>query len=329
MIIAVLFILTGTGDSIRVSVRDHQSEEQANAQKQQAHAISCRFLDAIQWAACPKAPKNVAEDDRVLVKELPQFPLWKNFVGKQSVGVNGKNVAIDVGANTGQETLALAEAGLKVEAFEPVPWFHPKIEKRLEDAGIKKGTVTIHGMALSNTVSKSTIFVKGQRSSLGDDIRREGNLEGQVNISVAPLSEVHDIAHDRVAFVKIDAQGFDPRVLQGYKSKLCGSNPVPYVYFEFDPVSVHRSDSHIWEPLELMRGCGYVLFDAHAGYTKGCAHKDKKERDFKKYPMTVEHFLEGYLPPKNECWTNVFAIHHREAQAILEKKKTREGISLR
>ena len=152
--------------------------------------------------------------------------------------IRSGDLAFDIGAHVGDRTSTFRRLGSRVVALEPQPGparvlrlilgCDPKVTLIQAAAGDQAGPVTLHINSANPTVSTaSTAFV--------DAAEGAGGWEGQIwdeRIEVPCVtldSLIH--AHGRPAFVKIDVEGFEDRVLAGL------SDPVAALSFEFTTIA--------------------------------------------------------------------------------------------
>lgn len=171
--------------------------------------------------------------------------LWRLFL-------NRGDVAIDIGANIGALTLALSEIvgpeGV-VQAFEPQPENYELLKKNLA----KRTNVIPNLIALSD--SPGTMVVPSLKSL------HHNNYGGVELLSDKPdatyrdveVSTLDGIAHPHnVAFIKIDVEGMEAKVLRGAEKTIKEDRPVLYV--END----RKEKSE--ELLRLLHRLGYCIY---------------------------------------------------------------------
>ena len=148
------------------------------------------------------------------------------------------DLAFDIGAHVGDRVSSFRRLGARVVALEPQP--RPARAIRLihhRDSGVtllqaaageRDGEVTLHVNSANPTVSSaSKDFVRAANGA--------GGWEGQVwdeAITVPCITLDRLIAeHGRPAFIKIDVEGFEDRVLAGL------GQPVAALSFEFTTIA--------------------------------------------------------------------------------------------
>jgi FkbM family methyltransferase len=128
--------------------------------------------------------------------------------------------AIDVGAFTGTYTIGASIHSKDVIAIEP--------QKRQAEALRRSmpGNVRVMEAALSNTSGKGLLKLsstKGGSMSRLDAVPSVTDGWPEVSVQVMRMD---DLIHDRVGFVKIDAEGHEVRVLQGALRIIALDRPV-------------------------------------------------------------------------------------------------------
>jgi len=170
-------------------------------------------------------------------------------------------IAIDVGANVGWHTLLMAaRAGStgRVYAFEP----NDSTRRRLVGAveGNDLTQVTVDGRAVADWVGASGF----QAPLAGHVWDGTGRLTAEPSRGAAAtacttldafVAEQHI---ERLAFVKIDVEGWELSVLRGARHVLSALRPV--VVFEYDPAYVSRSGGTAEDLARWWSDADYELF---------------------------------------------------------------------
>ena len=120
--------------------------------------------------------------------------------------------AIDVGANRGYYSYALAELAARVEAFEPHPELARFARQKLGAA------IPVHEIALSNTSGWTTLFVpqaeRGVDVHFNSSIKKVYAFDTYVEFRV-PMKTLDEFAFKNVGFIKIDTEGSDMDIIEG------------------------------------------------------------------------------------------------------------------
>ena len=186
---------------------------------------------------------------------------------------------VDVGANIGMITLHAASIvgpdGL-VEAFEPNPACCRRISESLRRNGIRQ--VTLHELGLSDlpgTLQLNILLNHTGMGTLAEVARQDASL---VTSSVAVPIGVGDemlLREGRdVAFVKVDVEGFETRVLRGMRESLRRWKPI--VTTEIIPSWLSRAGSSVAELFSVMHDLGYEAF-ALSTRRQGMRHRLRLE----------------------------------------------------
>ena len=173
--------------------------------------------------------------------------------------VGPDSVCIDVGANSGAVTLALAAKATqgKVFAFEPGPEFFSRLEKNVglnPDLGSR---VSLHNLGVGSAPGTLRWV---------EDIRSPGNAwcladRGGTEVPVTTLDRFFQAnpVH-RVDFIKIDTEGMEWEILQGAKETLRRFHPVVYLETSLVFESIRRVPVRKW-CADWLGDLGYRLYD--------------------------------------------------------------------
>lgn len=170
---------------------------------------------------------------------------------------------LDVGANIGTHTLALAPHVSKVVAFEPDPENIGLLQKNcgMQDRGVAK-RISVNPFALSNEqLMVSTQFDYGKTKIVpGGDI------------VTVPLDEIKGFP--RIDLIKIDVEGMEYNVLLGAKNTLMYFRPI--LFIEMQDASLN---SLVFDFLDSL---GYNMFWAPCATYNPNNHKGNTEDIFGK-----------------------------------------------
>jgi len=130
--------------------------------------------------------------------------------------------AIDVGANRGYYSWALASVAASVEAFEPNPLLAKFAKAKL---GRK---AHVHEVALSDHGGTATLYVP--RRASGSSLHIIGNLgnvyaHDRVDEIQVRLATLDSYGFENVGFLKIDVEGSEMKVLAGARETIRISQP--------------------------------------------------------------------------------------------------------
>lgn len=168
---------------------------------------------------------------RLLHKTVMGPPLPEPEVMKTLSRVHGK-LFVDIGANIGQYSLALAKNFEQVYAFEP----NPPMAEKLHELSPKTRIVSVFQVALSNTDGETMFYTNPFAGTTGsaNTILKEFLYKPKVDPKIRPPDQVftgqagiqvkmakYDSMIQSVAdLVKIDVEGAEFMVLEGMKEAL-------------------------------------------------------------------------------------------------------------
>lgn len=160
--------------------------------------------------------------------------------------------ALDVGANVGIYTYALARAGMEVHAFEPQPacsaviaaWASGRKDIHVHPVGVgaEAGGLVLH----TPVVGRRAVTTRASFDRVGP-----GDLETAVRVVTLDSIDATD-----VGFVKIDVEGFEMPVLLGARHLL--EQQTPLLLVEIDRTTHDRESFD--EIITMLQGFGYRAF---------------------------------------------------------------------
>lgn len=172
----------------------------------------------------------------VLEPEVARLPEW----------VRADGVSLDIGANYGPYTYALARLSSQVHAFEP----NPACARVLREWD--RSNVTVHEIALSDrdgTAHLQVPTIDGAPRTTQGSIQRQGaGLEVQTRC-------LDDLSLDRVDFVKVDVEGHELPVVLGARATFASHRPV--ILMEI-AARLLPGDVRVGDVIECVEDLGYV-----------------------------------------------------------------------
>lgn len=160
-------------------------------------------------------------------------------------------VALDIGGNIGNHSLYFSQFFGHVHAFEP----NPKTFRLLDFNASLVSNVTPHNIGLGSekgvlqlTVDKLNV---GEATLTVSGVRDHGGSTETMDVAIERLDDLVD-AYGKVAFVKIDVEGYEASVIRGGREFLTAQKPV--IAFEQNAKAFVDGKS---ETIELLRDMGY------------------------------------------------------------------------
>jgi FkbM family methyltransferase len=148
---------------------------------------------------------------------------------------------VDIGANVGRALLAVAS----IDRSIPYLGFEPQLRaaryvQQLIRANQLQATHTIVPVALSDDTGLVTLLSDGETdvsATLNAEVRPPSMYSGRMTVCVCRGDDLlRDV--DRIALIKIDAEGAEPRILEGLEQTIARHRPpilievLPYAHLE-------------------------------------------------------------------------------------------------
>ena len=136
-------------------------------------------------------------------------------------------IFLDIGANFGIHTLAMARHCAKVHAFEPWEPARRRLGELIDMNDL--GNVTLHPIGLGAITTRQTFYAPAGRNHGGGSFLKDVNGQGVPGAEAQQVERgddylaAHDI--DKVDLIKIDVEGFEPDVLAGLEAVLRRCRP--------------------------------------------------------------------------------------------------------
>jgi FkbM family methyltransferase len=172
------------------------------------------------------------------------------------------DVALDIGANIGCHALKMAaltgESG-RVIAFEPMPWARAKLERNLSLNAFRNVTVVSHG--LSDAPGSARVHFRSSWSQIADGGTTETPASTEpATIEFVRLDDYLAAARvDRVDFIKLDVDGYEPQVLRGARQTLAAHHPI--ILMELVEYPQRAPGDALASVLALLADLGYRFFE--------------------------------------------------------------------
>ncbi|HUP04569.1 MAG TPA: FkbM family methyltransferase, partial [Bryobacteraceae bacterium] len=162
-------------------------------------------------------------------------------------------VAIDGGANVGAFTVELAALGYEVHAFEPIPETYGRLLENLAINPDLQSRVRSHNSALGDQDGAIVHMTLPGNSPSTPHVTQPGEHGGTLQVPATTIDSYASAKHiDRIAFLKLDVEGFEPAVLRG-ASRMLNERRVDIVFFEWCPSLLRASG---FDPAEMLQFLG-------------------------------------------------------------------------
>lgn len=164
------------------------------------------------------------------------------------------DIYVDVGANAGQFAAfvsAIVGPAGQVIAFEPNPQLAARLQRFASNNNL--GNFTVRAVALGNRADRALLHISRSHPYAALDVAclPDYPVDRVVEVEVSTLDRelATDRNRPRIHLLKIDAQGYELRILEGAKNWLRCNPP--------DAVVVEAMAEQTAPMFELMRGFGY------------------------------------------------------------------------
>jgi FkbM family methyltransferase len=231
------------------------------------------------WRAAPLAALARGADSYLRAYNNKDHAHEHNGEGRvlRLVAARNPRMMIDAGANVGDWTaLALASSpSVQVHAFEASPAVAAELGQRFQS----EPRATIVPAALGAAPGTATLHVNERISSVTSFVPSPDSPTTPVEVTVQQGDRyLAAVGIEHVDYLKVDVEGFDFEVLQGFAGALAGQ-AVAALQFEYNEWSL--LNRHLLADF-------YDLLDP-LGYAVGKIHPDGV--DFRAYRMTDENWI--------------------------------------
>ncbi|MEI6564642.1 MAG: FkbM family methyltransferase [bacterium] len=189
--------------------------------------------------------------------EKPELDMMLRLVGDQST-------ILDIGANVGWYSIALAKAypSARILAFEPIPSTYRQLQENIRINDVHN--VKIHNFGLSDRIDTLTFYFYPECSgnaSLANLTSSQG-----VEVLSCPVRTLDDFATEgdvTVDFIKCDVEGAELLVFKGGVQMIGRCRPI--IFTELLRKWSAKFDYHPNQIIELLAGLGYQCFTVEEG----------------------------------------------------------------
>jgi FkbM family methyltransferase len=237
-----------------------------------AHPAVSRYLDALHRQCAKSAPLVKLA---LKVRDQANAVISKHMADGTSGHQNGEqllidivapyaNSFIDVGANVGAWTLAFAAKSAKPAwgiAFEPSPVAFDTLLKTVNSIPSQhECKIEVVPKALADVSGQMTFYAEPNAGETSSFLGAHSNSAASgVKVSIGTLDEELAIRSiERVDMVKIDAEGYDCKVLRG-AIKSITRQALGVIQFEYNEPWAMAGDT-LYSATELVTRHGYKVF---------------------------------------------------------------------
>jgi FkbM family methyltransferase len=246
---------------------------------------------------------------RNAVRALRQRPMEEVHIIHALLRDEPNGVMVDVGAHHGHTLLPFARDGWRVFAFEPDPVNRSCLERSVEGFN----NVTVIPDAVSDVRGRATIYASDQSTGISSLSPFTEMHEARASVDVITLRDyISDAGIADVTFLKIDVEGFEQRVLNGFP----WSRIQPKVVVaEFEDAKTHPL-GYDWNDLARSlteHGYEVLVSEWHPIVAYGAQHTWRR---FARYPTALRD---------PDAWGNLIGVRPALMSA-LEHRASRYGL---
>lgn len=178
----------------------------------------------------------------------------------------GKGTFVDVGAHVGTFAIHAASFFAEVVAFEPEARNLVCLKQNIRQNKIPN--FTLIPWAVSDSCGVSTFFITETidtgRNSL---LPMAGGKSVEVQtVSIESMFSSELSKHPPIAFVKIDVEGFEPKVIKGAAAIIDQQKIKPVMHVEFTPAKWAKQEADVYWLFEYLSANNYVPFIPASGF---------------------------------------------------------------
>jgi len=191
--------------------------------------------------------------------------------------------ALDIGANIGYYSTLISqvagENGL-ILALEPDPESYKYLDKTINSFKIKN--VLHFPIAASDIKQKLPLFIS--KDNRGDNrLYQNEQLREQIEVDCLTIDELLEGNNLKTLdFIKIDVQGYEPKVFKGMKKVIKNSEKL-ILLTEFWPKGIFQSGENPKDFLRMLRKMEFQLFELKSNGSLILLKKENENRFIEKY----------------------------------------------
>ena len=191
--------------------------------------------------------------------------------------------ALDIGANIGYYSTLISqvagENGL-ILALEPDPESYKYLDKTINSLKIKN--ILPFPIAASDIKQKLPLFIS--KDNRGDNrLYQNDQLREEIEVDCLTIDEILEGNNLKTLdFIKIDVQGYEPKVFKGMKKVIKNSEKL-ILLTEFWPKGILQAGENPKDFLRLLRKMEFQLFELKSNGSLILLKKENENRFIEKY----------------------------------------------
>lgn len=206
-----------------------------------------------------KTPKHnfVFFDCDYIGRHIKRDGFWEPHFNEVINLIDEGSTIIDIGANFGYNTVLMAKktgpTG-KVLAYEPQRLMFQQLNANCVINDILN--CHCYNLAVSN---ESNQELEMETINYADDCVNIGGLSIGTGGEKVKTLAIDDLNLDKLDFVKIDAQGYEPFILEGARKTLL--NFLPDIFIEIEDEYLEKFNKNTSDVYEFLDSCGYKIYN--------------------------------------------------------------------
>jgi len=195
--------------------------------------------------------------DLALAPHLLLDGAWEMWItGAMTSFLKEDSVFLDVGANFGWYSLYAKSCGVsEIHAFEPNPNLIELLSSSFEINGLREPQSFLHPFALGDVDALLDMRVTTKRLGDATLLLDRPDQDSTQAVQVRVLDEVYKPQPGKSHVLKVDVEGFEPRVIFGAQKLLQVPRTTAFVEYHADPLGKTR----LQEMLDLFDGFEYSM----------------------------------------------------------------------
>ena len=204
------------------------------------------FYNVFTGVAFPAISSQLKGMKLIVDPLMPNFLFWSNFEIEGHLVydnfIKDGNVIFDIGGNVGTHSIYFARhfKNTRVFTFEPLP----------ENAAYVRKLITLNKITNIQLEEKAVGTITGSVYFDRDKNNHQGHISSEpsnLSVQVTTLDDFIERNNVLPNFIKIDVEGFEADVLDGYKNKIAGS--YPFIIIEIHTMEQSRRVGDFFRPM--------------------------------------------------------------------------------